>query len=80
MDHQKEDFKNNKGSSSCKKDSDQTEKDADTGRSSSRIAKRLILEDVDKLADSFIAKFRNQLKIERQESFKRFREMIDRGL
>ncbi|GFZ20774.1 hypothetical protein Acr_28g0014790 [Actinidia rufa] len=36
-------------------------------------------EDINKLADNFIKSFRNQLKIQREESFKRFREMIARG-
>ncbi|KAK3030104.1 hypothetical protein RJ639_038853 [Escallonia herrerae] len=35
--------------------------------------------DINKQADSFIKKFRNQLKIQREESFKRFHEMIGRG-
>ncbi|KAK2999742.1 hypothetical protein RJ639_024672 [Escallonia herrerae] len=35
--------------------------------------------DINKRADSFIKKFRNQLKIQREESFKRFHEMIGRG-
>ena len=80
MYHEKEDVQNTTSSRSCKKDSDQTEKDADTGRSSARIATRLTLEDVDKLADDFISKFKNQLKIEREDSLKRFKEMIARGV
>ena len=36
--------------------------------------------DVNEMADAFIKKFRNQLKIQREESFKRFQEMLDRGV
>ncbi|KAL7594572.1 hypothetical protein Lser_V15G29276 [Lactuca serriola] len=35
--------------------------------------------DIDKRADDFIKNFRNQLKIQRVESLKRFHEMINRG-
>lgn len=35
--------------------------------------------DIDKMAEDFINKFRNQLKIQREDSLKRFREMIARG-
>lgn len=38
------------------------------------------VEDINELADAFIKKFRNQLKIQRDESFKRFQEMIARGV
>lgn len=37
------------------------------------------VEDINELADAFIKKFRNQLQIQRDESFKRFQEMIARG-
>ncbi|KAJ4840571.1 hypothetical protein Tsubulata_006114 [Turnera subulata] len=36
--------------------------------------------DINDMADNFIKKFRNQLRIEREESFKRFQEMISRGV
>lgn len=36
--------------------------------------------DINEMADAFIKKFRNQLKIQREESFKRFQEMIARGV
>ncbi|KAI4345338.1 hypothetical protein L6164_012470 [Bauhinia variegata] len=36
-------------------------------------------EDVNKMADAFIKSFRRQLKIEREESFKRSQDMISRG-
>nr|GEX81399.1 hypothetical protein CTI12_AA086460 [Tanacetum cinerariifolium] len=35
--------------------------------------------DIDKRADDFIKNFKNQLKIQRAESLKRFHEMINRG-
>lgn len=35
--------------------------------------------DIDKKADDFIKNFRNQLKIQRAESLKRFYEMLNRG-
>ncbi|KAF4371155.1 hypothetical protein F8388_020882 [Cannabis sativa] len=35
-------------------------------------------DDVNTLAEAFIKNFRNQLKIQREESFKRFHEMIGR--
>ena len=44
---------------------------------------RIIIEDegdINELADAFIKNFRNQLKIQREESFKRFQEMIGRGV
>ncbi|KAM6554919.1 hypothetical protein CsatB_015681 [Cannabis sativa] len=37
-------------------------------------------DDVNALAEAFIKNFRNQLKIQREESFKRFHEMIGRGV
>ncbi|KAL6195046.1 hypothetical protein ACLB2K_030668 [Fragaria x ananassa] len=36
--------------------------------------------DINDMADAFIKKFRNQLKIQREESFKRFQEMLARGV
>lgn len=45
---------------------------------------RIIVEDgradIDERADAFIKNFRKQLKIQREESFKRFQEMIARGV
>ncbi|KAE8036978.1 hypothetical protein FH972_009607 [Carpinus fangiana] len=35
---------------------------------------------INELADAFIKNFRNQLKIQREESFKRFQEMVARGV
>ncbi|KAM7523173.1 hypothetical protein LguiA_013075 [Lonicera macranthoides] len=35
--------------------------------------------DINKQAEDFIKKFRNELKIQREESLKRFKEMLDRG-
>ncbi|KAF3444420.1 hypothetical protein FNV43_RR14112 [Rhamnella rubrinervis] len=37
-------------------------------------------DDINKLADAFIKNFRNQLKLQREESLKRFHEMIARGV
>nr|GLL31733.1 hypothetical protein A4A49_20364 [Ipomoea trifida]GMD19310.1 hypothetical protein A4A49_20364 [Ipomoea batatas] len=43
-------------------------------------ARRLVAEDVNKLADDFINSFRRQLRFEREESIKRrFQEMVNRG-
>ncbi|KAL6203812.1 hypothetical protein ACLB2K_027511 [Fragaria x ananassa] len=36
--------------------------------------------DINDMADAFIKKFRNQLKIQREESFRRFQEMLARGV
>ncbi|KAH1050717.1 hypothetical protein AAZX31_08G110200 [Glycine max] len=36
-------------------------------------------EDINKMADAFINNFRKQLKIERENSFKRFQDMIHGG-
>lgn len=36
--------------------------------------------DINELADAFINNFRKQLKIQREESFKRFQEMVARGV
>ncbi|GLJ05621.1 hypothetical protein SUGI_0021510 [Cryptomeria japonica] len=36
-------------------------------------------DDVDKMADEFIAKFHRVLQIERQRSLERYKEMLDRG-
>lgn len=36
--------------------------------------------DINELADAFIRNFRNQLRIQREESLKRFQEMISRGV
>lgn len=40
--------------------------------------RELVVEDVDKQADDFIKNFRKQLKLEREESFKRHGEAIAR--
>lgn len=37
-------------------------------------------DDINQLADAFIKNFRNQLKIQREESLKRFQEMLARGV
>ncbi|KAL9687390.1 hypothetical protein QQ045_031791 [Rhodiola kirilowii] len=36
-------------------------------------------DDINDLADAFIKNFRNQLRIQREESFKRFQDMLARG-
>jgi hypothetical protein len=36
--------------------------------------------DINELADAFINNFRKQLKIQREESFKRFQETVARGV
>jgi hypothetical protein len=36
--------------------------------------------DINELADAFIKNFRNQLKIQSEESFKRFQELVARGV
>ncbi|KAK7359260.1 hypothetical protein VNO77_01213 [Canavalia gladiata] len=36
-------------------------------------------EDINKMADAFINNFRKQLKIEKENSFKRLQDMINRG-
>ncbi|KAL7203000.1 hypothetical protein ACSBR1_034447 [Camellia fascicularis] len=56
---------------------------------SSREARRMAMEDyergrgrdgdINQLAEDFIKNFRKQLKIQREDSLKRFREMIARG-
>lgn len=49
-----------------------------------QIVHRQIIEedgrDINDLADAFIKNFRNELKIQREESFKRFQEMVPRGV
>ncbi|KAG2675184.1 hypothetical protein I3760_13G172800 [Carya illinoinensis] len=49
-----------------------------------QVMKRQIImddeRDINQLADSFIKNFRNQLKIQREESFKRFQELLSRGV
>jgi hypothetical protein len=53
------------------------------GRRKSRMRNWLVAEDawedINEKADAFIKNFRNQLKIQRQDSLKRFQEMISRG-
>lgn len=51
------------------------------GERRERIAstRRFLMEDVNKSADDFIKNFRKQLKFEREESLKRFQEMLNRG-
>ncbi|KAL2343335.1 hypothetical protein Fmac_004620 [Flemingia macrophylla] len=46
---------------------------------SRQIAMENEKEDIDNMADAFIRNFRKQLKIEREKSFKRFQDMINRG-
>ncbi|CAL5354242.1 unnamed protein product [Camellia sinensis] len=56
---------------------------------SRREARRMAMEDyergrgrggdINQLAEDFIKNFRNQLKIQREDSLKRFKEMIARG-
>lgn len=36
-------------------------------------------QDIDKMADDFIKNFRKQLRLQREESLKRYREMMNRG-
>lgn len=38
-----------------------------------------IEQDIDKMADDFINNFRKQLRLQREESLKRYSEMINRG-
>ncbi|KAJ4724073.1 DUF761 domain-containing protein [Melia azedarach] len=50
-----------------------------------RVARKMIVEDdergdINELADAFIKNFRKQLKIQREESIKRRKEMIARGV
>lgn len=52
-------------------------KDAEPSRRMMR--RNIVVEDVNEMADDFINNFRKQLKFEREESIKRFHEMIDRG-
>lgn len=37
-------------------------------------------DNINELADAFIKNFRNQLKMQREESLKRFQEMLARGV
>ncbi|KAJ7980556.1 DUF761 domain protein [Quillaja saponaria] len=37
-------------------------------------------EDINQMADAFIKNFRNQLKMQREESLKRFHDMINQGV
>ncbi|KAK4380731.1 hypothetical protein RND71_002593 [Anisodus tanguticus] len=66
--HQENSSKNMKG---LQKDGGERERTAST--------RRFLVEDVNKLADDFINNFRKQLKFEREESFKQFQEMLNRG-
>jgi hypothetical protein len=73
MDHQREASIN--GSQGMNKEKDKTRKQM--------VGRRIIVEDerdINDLADAFIKNFRNQLKIQREESFKRFQETIARGV
>ncbi|KAK4608169.1 hypothetical protein RGQ29_001820 [Quercus rubra] len=73
MDHQREISIN--GSQGMNKAKDKARKQ--------KVGGRIIIEDegdINELADAFIKNFRNQLKIQREESFKRFQEMIGRGV
>ncbi|KAK0605421.1 hypothetical protein LWI29_026589 [Acer saccharum] len=62
---------------------EKNDKKSDTKRKE-RMVRRLPVEDgkgdINELADAFIKNFRNQLRIQREESFKRFQEMIARGV
>ncbi|KAL3609072.1 hypothetical protein D5086_000092 [Populus alba] len=53
------------------------------GRRKTRMRNWLVVEDgwddINEKAEAFIKNFRNQLKIQRQDSLKRFQEMISRG-
>lgn len=60
-----------------------TDKESDAQRRQ-RMRRRVIVEDekkgdINELAEAFIKNFRNQLKMQRDDSFKRFQEMIARG-
>ncbi|BAT73669.1 hypothetical protein LR48_Vigan01g052700 [Vigna angularis] len=46
---------------------------------SRQIALEKEKEDINKMADAFINNFRKQLKIERENSFRRFQDMMNRG-
>lgn len=73
MDHQREASIN--GSQGMNNEKDKTRKQM--------VGRRIIVEDerdINDLADAFIKNFRNQLKIQREESFKRFQETIARGV
>ena len=63
---------------------EKNDKKSDTKRKE-RMVRRLPVEDgeedINELADAFIKNFRNQLRIEREDSLKRFQEeMIARGV
>ena len=64
---------------------EKNDKKSDTKRKE-RMVRRLPVEDgegddINELADAFIKNFRNHLRIQREESFKRFQEeMIARGV
>ncbi|KDP26935.1 hypothetical protein JCGZ_21028 [Jatropha curcas] len=63
----------------------QNEHEKESGRKrETRTGNRWIVEDdkgdINELADAFIKNFRDQLKIQRAESLKRFQEMISRGV
>lgn len=74
MDARREDAAN--GSHRVHKEKETTKKQA--------MSRRMIAADeqadINEKADALIKKFRNQLKIQREESFKRFQEMIARGV
>lgn len=63
--------------------SDKNDKKSDTRRNE-WMTRRLPVEDgkgdINELADAFIKNFHNQLRIQREESLKRFQEMIARGV
>ncbi|EXB87352.1 hypothetical protein L484_016698 [Morus notabilis] len=46
----------------------------------SKRSTELVDDDINDQAEAFIKNFRNQLKIQREESLKRFHEMIARGV
>ncbi|OAY28936.1 hypothetical protein MANES_15G106000v8 [Manihot esculenta] len=58
------------------------DKDQRDGKRKTVMRRRMMMEegDINQMADAFINNFRNQLKLEREESFKRFQQIISRGI
>lgn len=76
---------NSKESSTSASDSRRTQyKEKEHARKQTVSRQRIVhdddKDDINELADAFIKNFRNQLKIQRVESLKRFHEMIARGV
>ncbi|CAK7339144.1 unnamed protein product [Dovyalis caffra] len=74
MEHHKEAAKHDGPINFDDKESDERRK--------TRVRNRFVeesKEEVNEKADAFIKNFRNQLKIQREDSLKRFQEMISRG-